>query len=371
MALSPRQLIFAEYLLRRLGYVDKELMLEYLKKSEDVNGRYLHIQNEKTGNNGYIFYFSYYKFDNSGCIEELLNEINIRKHPNKINQKKIQKNIISATDLASFNFCPISFSISNSFEIEYPSNDEKRNHGINFHENMRLISSKEINNYGYERHIAINNPTINKIRSCKCLFIGHQGDKVNFTNSDSNFIGQPDYLFQDPSGKYFVVEEKFRYLNSYISADDMNNPELYEKFEKRQSKIKKVFYENHIIQLSAYIEYIKEYKIDYGILIYWFYDLNNGIPLIHEVSHKIIYRKEHKELLDRTKIELENFISTGEMKLENKLNQKKCAACVVNKYCAHKNGQIEHLSFPYKTEDLKLSLIEFPSELKKDNNSQK
>lgn len=207
----------------------------------------------------------------------------------------------------------------------------------------------------------MDNENIEKIKNCKLIFSGHTNENNFFINEEQNFIGQPDYIFRDPNNNYFVVEEKFKYLNNYINEDDYN----YEKIVNDRAKLKRFFFSNHIIQLQSYIDYIKEYNITYGVLIYWFYDFYDELPNIHSVSMKVIKKKEHTSLLNSTLLNIKLFLKEKEISFDIKINPKKCAACSVNKYCAHKTSNLNSLVIPYKKEDLRLRYVEFPVELKK------
>ncbi len=367
MTLSNRQYIFANFLLQRIGFNNSELISDYLNKLESIYGKYYWELKEGTYKNGNARYFWVSKYDNSQCIEILLKEIEVKKNLNNIKlQDYNPQTKISATDLSNFDFCPANFSISKSFQIESPTNEDKRLTGINLHETLRLLNKKipenlrESDLYDYS---VLNNEKITKIKSCELVFAGHSDSKKTFDNVDKNFVGQPDYIFKDPNGKYFVVEEKFKFLNDYTKLDD----DRAQYASKSQEKLKN-FFSNHIVQLQSYVDYIQEYNIEYGILVYWFYDFTEKLPNVHSVSLKVIKKNEYGKLLETTHSNLSNFISEKDFDFLGKVNTNKCAACSVNKYCAHKTNSISKLKFPYDKNDLLLKHIDFPEALKKENN---
>lgn len=365
--LSKKQNIFAQYLLKKIGYVNSDLIQTYLIKLESIYGKHSKEWKKETFPNGYVRDYWVLKYSNTECIEELLKEIEIKKNLGSIILKNIpEKTLISATDISSFNFCPVSYSISKSFEIEHPTSEDKRLIGINLHESLRLIDKKLPSNYSESDFIqfgVLENEKIKKIKNCELIFSGHSKENFYFINNEQNYVGQPDYIFKDSNNKYFVVEEKFKYFNDYISEEDFYD----EKIRKNKEKIKNYFFENHILQIQSYIENIKEYNIEYGILIYWFYDFHHEKPNVHSVSLKIIKKEDNLELLSKVTNELKDFIKNKSIDLTNQVNPNKCASCSVNKYCAHKTNELKSLSIPYNRYFMKLKHIDFPEELKKDS----
>lgn len=365
MAFSKKQNLFINYLLNKIGFKQEQLINKYKMKLEAIYGKYYQEWRTQTYKNGYVRDYYEYRYTNSECIEELLKEIEIKKNLNSITLKEInKKSKISATDLSSFDFCPASYSIMKSFEIEHPTNEDKRNIGINLHETLRLVDKqipKQFEQSDFADYNVIENSSIKKIKNCELIFSGHSTVKSFFENKEMNYIGQPDYIFKDPKGQYFAVEEKFKYLNNYISNDIYDAGEV----EKNRKRVLKSFFSNHIVQLSSYVKYINEYDLKYGVLIYWFYDFNDAKPYVHNVSIKVVQKDANSTLLEKTKSSLVAFIENKTIDFSNKVNPNKCGACVVNKYCAHKTNEKKTLTFPYNCHDLKLKFVPFPEELKK------
>lgn len=368
MTLSRKQFIFANYLLKKIGFSDPELISDYLNNIESIYGKHNRELITGTHKNGRPFYQWISKYDNSRCIDVLLKEIELKKNLNNIELLDYNfESKISATDLSSFDFCPASFSISKSFQIESFTSDDKRLAGISLHETLRLLNKKIPENHKESdlyTFSVLENEKIKKIKNCELIFAGHTDSKRFFENENKNFIGQPDYIFKDPNGKYFAVEEKFKFLSSYISPEDREDESILTSREK----IKQTFFSNHIVQLQSYIDYIQEYNIEYGILIYWFYDFNGDFPNIHSVSLKIVNKKEYQTLLENTHRNLKAFIAEKSLDFLEKVNTNKCTACSVNKYCTHKTNNLSKLKLPYDKNDLILKPVEFPEELKKENN---
>ncbi|MCC5906207.1 MAG: hypothetical protein JJU13_08380 [Balneolaceae bacterium] len=366
--LSDKQYVFAKFMLERIGFSDPKKIDSYINKLESIYGKYLyHLRPGKYG------YYKHHYYSNSECIEQLLKEMEIKKEPAEIKNLdcNINRSKISATDLSNFQFCPASYSLSKSFEIEFPTNEDERLAGIDLHEKLRLIDQpvpEYYEDYQYFSPKVMPNESIDKIRSCELIYSGHSDDYTTFKNEEKKYVGQPDYIFKDPNGDHFIVEEKYRYLNPG-KFSDFNEKE----YKKYLNKIKYKFHKNHIVQIKSYIDYIKEYNIEYGVLIYWFYKLSENYnrdiyPYVHDVSIKVIYNNEFEILLNRTHNKLLDFISNQRMRFPTPTNPNKCAACVVNKYCSHKTDNYNELKLPYDKNDIQLKYIPFPDELKSDTN---
>ena len=362
--LSQKQYNYAINLLNRIGFTDSKLRYKYLENINELN----------------THFYEHLGYSKPECIDELIKEIDIKKNLNELKLKILDKEKITATDFASFNFCPASYAISKSFEIESDKNEIKKFLGAEFHETLRLIDNSIPKSYNhnelYDSDILVNEK-INKIKNCELIFSGHTGKNIVFVNAQEKFTGQPDYIFKDPNDDYFVVEEKFKFLNFHykeIENHSLGNnnyykydPDLWNQNEKIKRN-KNSFYTNHILQVESYIQFIKEYPIKYGILIYWFYDFHGGknnvpgygnVAKVHSVNLKVIKKNDNLSLLNETKNSIEKLILNNELEFNEKINPNKCAACSTNKYCGHKTNNIKELSFPYSKEYMKLKNTEF------------
>ena len=118
------------------------------------------------------------------------------------------------------------------------------------------------------------------------------------------------------------------------------------------------------------IKNIREYPIEYGYLIYWHYDINkDNEPNIHKVIVKKIEVNDNTDKLYSNAVKgVEKLKQRLEIPFEaDKLNMRKCAGCVVSKYCSHKTRMYQSLSLPYDKEKIVLKFAKFPDELKKTN----
>lgn len=340
--LTKRQELFADYLLRKLTFEDSDLLNKYLDKLLDVCG-------------------------SSGAIDELLTEVKLKGNLQSVKHRKYYPpSLITASDLASFTFCPASFSISKSFVIEFDKNEKLLSVGKQLHESIKLRLRPVRAPYAESDVIdedILRRPDIAKIRNCSVHFAGHVTDVV-FKNEEVGFCGQPDYIFEDPNGKFFVVEEKFKYRRD--NRDDLDEGVFYNETEQEpENVIRKEFFQSHLIQLKSYMNYIKEFNIEYGVLIIWYYDFRSNVPWVYDASIKVVKKNELDEALIRVNQGLKKLISDGEMGFETSINPNKCAACSVNKYCGHKTKLHRDLTLPYEKTYMRLRYVDFPEELKK------
>ncbi len=114
---------------------------------------------------------------------------------------------------------------------------------------------------------------------------------------------------------------------------------------------------NHKIQLITYLKCVKEYSLEYGFLVYWYYDYDSERnPYIHKVAvQKLRLDANTENLFNKTLTSLNTLVSTGSLPFNiAKLSPLKCSRCVVNKYCSHKTKRFKEIRFPYETEYLKL-----------------
>ena len=275
-------------------------------------------------------------FSVEDCISILITEINTKRY-NNIKAKNLKKNI-SATDIANFNFCKASFSISNSFQIENLTGKERMDFGENFHSDLKAIKKKWIKSKKVDAKEF--NEDLSMIKKSKIIFLGHNTDlqeKKSFYNG--SWIGEPDYIMLDFENNYFVIEEKFRYKydpskkNGSLGYDPVYGQIWSDEQEKNAreeeenwKKYKGFFFSNHIIQLLSYIKNIKEFEIKYGILIYWYYDFSkDGLPYIHKVITKKIQADPQSEALyDSNFSEFQNLLINKEIHFDTeKVNFRK------------------------------------------------
>lgn len=282
---------------------------------------------------------------------------------------------ISASDIANFTYCPVSFAISRSIKYKTLASAKI---GLELHETSFINSmifnksKKELVNSIEEIFYDESFKTLSDIlKNCDILYSGHSpNDKVKyFKSSRGNFIGQPDFILRDrTTNKIFVIEEKYHYIpKEFINY---GNTDYYGDVHKknRNEREKQIVYDNHINQLLSYVYGIADYEIDYGILIYWKYEIEENKRNITKCSFKIFYKnEEHQIKLNKIYLKIKSFLRNKNLEFDiNIRNPKKCASCVNNILCGHKTGNFNDISLPYNSKYLKINKGSFLESFEKD-----
>ena len=378
--LSERQILFRDYLIKKLGFVQDDFLNNYINQLEKSAPRYKYLgalpnENEVYEENGknkerlkngdpYKEYECKYnlcipkKYD----IIDFLN-LEVKTKKNKIVKAKANSgSFVSATDLSNFTYCPVSYAISKTFDIV---KIESAYHGLAMHEEQRLINllpSEKVEKTGttFQKPEmpfinSKNKEFFNEVFESKMIYNGHSKDneKSYFKSKEGDYVGQPDYIFQNLKKEFFVVEEKFQY-----------ELEGYSSYEGDKS-----FYPNHVNQLLSYLHGIGAYNLKYGYLVYWKYDFDLNSPSIHSCYVlKITKSDETRNQLIKVYKKLKEFTSSKGSAFDiQKRNPNKCANCVSNLLCAHKTGMFNKVTYPYSFSYLKIYYAEFPKELSKDH----
>ena len=337
------------YVLKKLGFVSDDVRLGFIEKVfENVSIYHSSWMNKSSKYNNYDFAAIVY--------EDIKNELNFRNsffgdyktHPDgsetffrRISSLiKVVKSdkYVTATDIASYTFCPVSYCIRVSFDEDEPTEESRV--GTELHEEHRLVAlttegkgKHEVTTSGKGKgfYNQYNFEFFDDIKSSKIYYVGHdQSSKRYFKSAKGHFVGQPDYVFVNKAGVRFVVEEKFRPL------------------DKQSNAIK----QHHKAQLASYILGLDELETKYGYLVYWYYTYENEKRTVKKcVVFKVEPTVENKELV-RNAYRAISILNAGErLKFApNKLNAAKCASCVVRKFCGHKTGRFDEISVPYGKE---------------------
>jgi hypothetical protein len=245
----------------------------------------------------------YFSITDFNILNFLLVEKNIKK--NKLFAYIYNSNeYISASDISNYVFCPANYSISKTLKYNLLHSSIT---GTEFHD--KTILSKLFNiqikkmNINVEDKIEVNDLFNDSgylelkkiIHESELIFSGHgTNEKTYFKSKNGKYIGQPDYIFKNKkTNKIFVIEEKYQYIpNEYYSYDSANYLSLYKEEENKKIRESKFFYENHIYQTLSYIYGINDFNIDFGILLYWKYEIDGSQKNIKYCNLKIINRSE-------------------------------------------------------------------------------
>jgi CRISPR/Cas system-associated exonuclease Cas4 (RecB family) len=377
--MTEKQTILMNYLLNRLGFQESDYRdeyVEFLTRIAFIHKGIAAIE-EKDWDEGNPK--PYYYFDDEyerylpkyfTIVDFLIWENKLKKERNFKVQEK-QSNYISATDLANYTYCPVGYSIGKTYLTP-------KNHlgeiGTKKHEEHRLIQSfkapidkvditekedeepLEPKERPFKRFIKSDNEKFfDDINNSELIFSGHStNDSSNeyFINKEKMFIGQPDYIFKNKDGKYFVIEEKFK---------------------RHKESNQNFFFRNHKVQLASYIYFIDKYKIEYGYLVYWLYDYSNYYFEVEDCNVLKLNRTQSAEtFVDSAHKAVNTFNERKFFDLDlTELNSKKCANCVYILLCGHKNKRNKQVTIPYQSNYFNLFGVEYPEELKKENDENK
>lgn len=370
MKYTPRQLSYAQYLLRRTGFQNPKDIEQYLQQLMLSKGRY-HF-NPKSKNP-----FKAWQFSAKAAVDALVAELELKKAPAKIPLQKVVTPHFTATQLTRYSFCPAALSISNTFETIVEARDGLIEMGEQLHESLRLSRQKQKSGATtdpfYRR--AWQNPAIAKILGAETVYTGHGADAPLFRNEKTAFVGSPDYIFRDREGRYFVVEEKFIHYRDPMnpSAIKLNKEEwagtLAAKKQEREQEWAQIpfyFFKNHLLQVLAYLVNISDYPLEYGYLVYWLYDFKDGEAYVHKAGvKKLSLDPKNLALYNRYLDRFQQFLQQGVEPFQvESVNVKKCAACSQSLYCMHKTKRFTEVHYPYRKEDMKLYPAEFPVDLR-------
>lgn len=371
--------IYLNYLKQRLGFIEDGFEEAYfnqiflslgrfryvkalsVEKYQNMYNRLLDSDEDKADelDNAYYKrgeYYYPYKFD---IVDYLSSEISIKNSRNPSFKYLAITPYFSATDIAAYTFCPVSYAISKTFEQKRLESSEI---GLRFHELGGIANFIPGRTKEQESNASVVNEQFENIRNkynafffedlrtSEILFGGHvqENKKKYFKSRKGKFVGQPDYILNSRNNEIYVIEEKYQPCGQ--------NDEVSHENHK--------FYQNHINQLASYIYGIEDYEIQYGYLVYWKYSMSNNEPVIESC----IVKKVERSPTVRNRIisvykKLQEFQSTK--KIEFNISERKaakCANCVYTIYCGHKTGRFEVVTLPYSigflfTKNVRLPMV--------------
>ena len=350
--LSEGQIRHFYYCLSRIGFQNEIIQTAFVEKLYQTvcNEFKNHKAESKDAKTGWIDYYPFGDREFMSIVyNKVANEVSFKK-ANLINdeimdapilsyiKKELNLKYVSATDISSFVYCPVSYCIQKSF-VDLPISKEAKD-GIEFHEMNRLVNYVGTSQSLYKVNIMTNNDSIyndnnsaffDDVRKSEVYYVGHgKNVKRYFKSSKGDFVGQPDYIFINSEGVKFIVEEKFKSI----------------KEEKRIIKT------NHKYQLSSYITGLDGLRAEYGYLVYWLYKYEEGIK---QIKQCVVVK------IEQNSIDIEGMrdiyrqikkVNSGESLefIRETINPSKCASCVVRKICGHKTGRFSDITVPYSEE---------------------
>lgn len=268
----------------------------------------------------------------------------------KFNPKKITL----VSDLSDFEFCPASFAINETYAVCSNATWEKDEWlGEKKHLSDRYNDFQKTKNIAetfkdslIEITDTVNNDFV-EIFNAKLIINNYDGSNNTFySNPNDTVRGNPDYVFEAPSGKRFAVIEKFT--------------------KRTSEEIAKAF-NNDLIKLYGYIFELASLSIDFGYLIYWYWQLDeidcgNGnikkkIRIRTYRIFKVEKTAENKAKLRESISRVNEFKRTGKYEVNgDRISYpNKCLNCSVVSYCNHKTGKLNTIKMPYNISEVRLN----------------
>jgi CRISPR/Cas system-associated exonuclease Cas4 (RecB family) len=289
----------------------------------------------------------------------------------KTRERNIKKTSLSASEISDYVFCPASFVIKRTYEIE-PT--EHMDVGTELHDKRYLHSfigglfnkrkRKYLSNItqehlgGIVRGIAqfksngvpIDDISINDISQAEkrkilhgpygdlldseIIFSGHSDENKTqiYKSIKGNLVGVPDYILEKPDGSKFIVEEKHTW------NEVMNKP-----------------FPNHYLQTLAYLQllYENQESIKNGYLMYFswkwrYYKDEKYLTTQNTRLHRIKNNKKDIQKLASIFKEIKMLEKNGVKKFDNNnISTEKCFNCSARALCLHKNANLNKLNYPY------------------------
>lgn len=407
--MTELQNIYYNYLLAKLNFNKDEFFKGYIQELTKSCSRYRSLGAKKARYDPktkelllpYDHDFKKYQLEGElllptsfSMIDYLHMECEI-KRKRKYYTLKTDVKSVTASQISSFTYCPVSFSISRTFKVQKLISATV---GESFHQQHRLLNYVQIdvgsgqcstpakpkNLISFKREIDSDAAAlVEEIHDSVAVHVDNsesgQDAKV-YTSKDGKYSGKPDYIFfNNKSKEYFVVEEKFQCIPKMPDASELKrwryeHKSYAEEILRIRSDVD--FFENHLNQLRSYIYGVKEFKLSHGYLVYWRYSIekatnheNKHTCKVEQVRAKKILRSDNSNRQKLVSVfkHIQSFLTKGEMEfnIETQRNPNKCANCVVGYLCGHKTGRFSQVTAQYQEDFLKLTNVPFPEELKK------
>jgi hypothetical protein len=264
------------------------------------------------------------------------------------------KKITLVSNLSDFEFCPVSFAINETYAVSSNATWEKdewlgeKKHLIDRYNDFQ--KTKNISEAFKDSSIEITDTVkndFNEIFNAKLIINNYDGSNNTFYSNPTDTVrGNPDYVFENTNGKRFAVVEKFT---------------------KRTSEGIVTAFNNDLIKLYGYIFELASLNIDFGYLIYWYWqldDIDDGNGNIKKKIRIRTYRifkvektAENKSKLAASLSRVNEFKRTGKFEVEgDRISYpNKCLNCSVVSYCNHKTGKFNTIKLPYDISEVTLN----------------
>ncbi len=269
--------------------------------------------------------------------------LRIKKITNKIYES--QKTTL-VSDLSHYLFCPVSFAINETFQIEANTSwekDEWLGEKKIFSDRHKIFKATK----SFEDTFKDSEITIDLDLQTDFDYLFSSTIRVNnstnikpiiYSNKAGDLIGAPEYLMEDSLGYKFTITEKF----SSIHSADSSTP-----------------FESDLVKHYAFINEFESVDIKFGYLITWYWQLidiqtDNGIikKKIVITSYrltKIENNRENLNKLNRAINAINKFKKAKIIEIDgDRISYpNKCLNCSVVSYCNHKTGKFNNIELPY------------------------
>lgn len=231
-----------------------------------------------------------------------------------------KKNTYSATDLANFAFCPASYILNQTYDLNIEE-QEKVFIGLSEHNKQRLLRLSD-RTKPTDQKININfknfHSDFSRILNAKSISEGHGSKNPTiYYSKKGKLSGIPDYIFKDDHS-HFAVEEKY----------------TFNKFEELQE-----LYFSHKIQALTYLYGLDEFSFSEVFVIYWFVKKDKDDN--YKIDNYRIFSVKKSESNKKNIISIFNAVSNLDISQtyalpNNLLNYNKCIRCNYFKICEYK-----------------------------------
>ncbi|MET2985639.1 hypothetical protein [Aureibaculum conchae] len=276
----------------------------------------------------------------------------------ELREKKNLKNIynpnktISVSDLSQYLFCPVSYAINATYEIDANDTwekDEWLGNRRNFSDRHRIYNQHNDFKKAFDDSDILINDELKKdfdnLFNSKLIVDNVSKSLLQlFTDSQKSIVGAPDYILKNSNGNNIVITEKF----SSIHSADSQTP-----------------FDSDLVKHFAYLEKFDKMDLDFGYFITWYWELIDIETNTGRIKKKIKITSYRIVKVERN--------NTNSNKLNNALNRvkslkttksmqidadrisyaNKCFSCSVFSYCNHKTGRFDQINLPYELTEIK------------------
>jgi hypothetical protein len=257
------------------------------------------------------------------------------------------KKIISVSDLSQYLFCPVSYAINATYDIDANDTwekDEWLGNRRNFSDRHRIYDQYNDFQKAFDDSDILINDEFKKdfdyLFSSKIIVDNVSKSSLQlFTDNQKSIVGAPDYILKTGNGNNIVVTEKF----SSIHSADSKTP-----------------FDSDLVKHFAYLEKFDEMELDFGYFINWYWELigiktNTGKikKKIKIISYKIVKverNNANSNKLNKVLNRVEMLKTTKSMQIDaDRISYaNKCFSCSVFSYCNHKTGKFDQINLPYE-----------------------